>query len=622
MSEIDTATPYNIPFWGEGYFDVAANGHVTAKPQRNGHAIDLEELTQRIASMELSLPVLVRFNDILQDRVHTLQNAFADAIKHSGFHSKYTAVYPIKVNQQRCVVEQLLAAGGNGIGLEAGSKPELLAVLALANQPNSVIICNGYKDREYIRLALIARKMGHRVYLIIEKSSELDIVLTEAQALAVEPLLGIRVRLASIANGNWQNTGGEKSKFGLTSSQLLAVCKRLNAADKSHCLQLLHFHLGSQIPNIRDIQIGLKEAARNYAELWRLGMKIHCVDVGGGLGIDYEGTRSRQYCSINYSIEEYAKNVVQVFADSCAQTNYPMPHIISESGRALTAHHAVLITNTIDVEAIDQQVSISSLAENQPRALQELATAANSINKLNALESYHDIVYRLSEIRGMYLHGLLNLAEHAQAEQLYQQACLKIRTLLNPSSKHHRRLLDELNECLADKLFVNFSVFQSLPDIWAIDQIFPILPLTGLDQPTSRRAVIQDLTCDSDGRVDAYVDGEGIESTLPINDHEHNGLIAFFLVGAYQEILGDIHNLFGDTHSVHVSLMADGSYKLSNPKRGDTVSDVLKMVGFDADDLLASYQEQLACSTLSAEQQAILLEELGAGLTGYTYLEE
>ncbi len=614
---------YNIARWSEGYFTLSTQGTLVAKPLReHGASVDLFALTKQLLQQGLTLPVLVRFNDILRDRIVQLQQAFNHAMHTRQYQGGYTAVYPIKVNQQRLVVQQLLHAGGMQAGLEAGSKPELLAVLSLVKRTDSLIVCNGYKDKEYIRLALLARSMGHRVYLIIEKYSELALILEQAQQIGIEPLLGVRVRLASIGKGKWQNTGGEKSKFGLTTSQLLAVVNSLQHSGKTACLQLLHFHLGSQISNIRDIQTGLAEAARFYAELWGLGVTIHCVDVGGGLGIDYEGTCSRHYCSTNYSMTEYANNVVAAFADICAATALPHPHIISESGRALSAHHAVLLTNTIGIETITTQPPALPTATQEPRLLQELRQAWQQVAPDSALEAYHTVMYCLQEVYAMYRHGLLTLAERACAEQIYQATCVKIRGHLDPSSKSHREVLDELNECLADKLFVNFSLFQSLPDVWAIDQIFPVLPLYNLDQPLQRRGIVQDITCDSDGRIDSYADGHNIEATLALPAQTEPYLLGFFLVGAYQEILGDIHNLFGDTHSVHVELDGEGGYRLLQAKTGDTVAHVLQSVDFSVTELMASYREQLQQSTLTPAQQARYLQEFSDGLQGYTYLEE
>jgi arginine decarboxylase len=624
-SAIDNArNTYNIDYWGEGYFDINAQGEVLVRPKRGAEAISLNALRQRIeATTGLTLPVLVRFNDILRDRVCQLQAAFTAAISHYQYEGDYTAVYPIKVNQQRLVIEEMLTAGGDGFGLECGSKPELLAVLSVLREPGQVAICNGYKDKEYIRLALLARKLGYNVYIIIEKQSELDIILQQAKELAVQPLLGVRVRLAAVASGKWQNSGGDKSKFGLTAKQLLDVVAQLKQHQQQASLQMLHVHLGSQIANIRDIQIGLKEVARFYAELHQLGITIEAIDVGGGLGVDYEGTRSRRTCSMNYTLAEYANTVVGAFVDMALATGLPQPRLLSESGRALSAHHAILLTNTINTEIIPEpNKDMLPVTDDAPMVLQELWQAYQAVGHKAMLETYHDAVYRIAEVQSMYNHGLLSLAQRAQAEEIHQALCMRIRLELDPHKKPHRELLDELNAQLADKLFVNFSIFQSMPDIWAIDQIFPIMPLTGLTKPLSRRAVVQDLTCDSDGRVEYYIDGQSLETTLPLPAQAEPYYLAFFLVGAYQEILGDMHNLFGDTASVHVELDSKGDYQLVHAKAGDHVADVLDTVNFNQAGLLQAYREKLLESNLTASDQVMFLQELTEGLAGYTYLED
>jgi len=618
---------YNIAHWSGGYFDINDRGHLVCRPvgRADGPGIDLYELSREIRAADLSLPVLVRFSDILRHRVETLCAAFDRAMQADGYRGGYTAVYPIKVNQQKSVVEKILARNDGRVGLEAGSKPELLAVLALSRQDGGVVVCNGYKDREYIRLALIGKELGHRVYIVVEKLSELELVIQEARALGVTPLIGLRMRLASIGAGKWQNTGGEKSKFGLSAAQVLEAVARLRTAELLPGLQMLHFHMGSQIANIQHIQLGMREAARYYAELRAVGADIRCINVGGGLGVDYEGTRSRSFCSMNYSVEEYAHNIVHALTEVCAEKNLPPPDIVTESGRAMTAHHAVLITNVVDTESIPGADSVPAAADDEPAIVRDLWHTLETISERSVIEAYHDAAYRLSEAQGMFSHGVLSLAQRARAEQIYFAICWKVRKLLQPGSRSHREIVDELNEKLADKYFCNFSLFQSMPDHWAIDQIFPVMPLNRLNEPPTRRAVLQDITCDSDGRIDLYVDGEGVDSTLPLHPPRENEpyLLGFFLVGAYQEILGDMHNLFGDTDSVHVELMPDGSHRLLQPQRGDTVDSVLRYVHFNADDLLSAYRAKIGhAQALSAKTREIYLTELAEGLKGYTYLEE
>jgi arginine decarboxylase len=627
MNKPDHWTPdhardlYNIEHWGEGYFGVNAEGHLTVRPRRNGAEIDLFRLVGEVEASGLPLPVLLRFSDILHDRVDVLCDAFAGAMRDSGYTGRYTAVYPIKVNQQRSVVEEILRLGNGRVGLEAGSKPELMAVLGLAPD-GGVIVCNGYKDRAYIRLALIGCKLGHRVYIVVEKPSELELVLREARELGVEPLIGLRVRLASVAGGKWQNTGGEKSKFGLSAAQVLAAIEQLRAAGRLDSLRMVHFHLGSQVANVRDIQRGMREAARYYAELRQLGAPLDCVDVGGGLGVDYEGTRSRSYCSMNYSVAEYALNIVRTLAEVCREYDLPQPDIISESGRALTAHHAVLVTAVIDHESAPDGAPARPAAD-APAVLHDLWGAWENPRGRSPIECYHDAIHGLQEAQAQYTHGSLDVAQRAWAEQAYFAVCRKVLPQLDPNSRAHRELLDELREKLADKYFCNFSVFQSVPDVWAIDQIFPILPIHRLGEPPDTRISLCDLTCDSDGRIDQYVDRDGLDRTLPAHRLKagERYLLGIFMVGAYQEILGDMHNLFGDTNAVNVELSPEGGWRLVGAEAGDRADELLRYVHLAPEDLLAAYRRKLAAAALPAAQAQACLQELEAGLTGYTYLQ-
>ncbi|MGS0469010.1 biosynthetic arginine decarboxylase [Cobetia marina] len=620
---------YNIDQWGSGYFDVGQDGLTLVRPhgEPGTPALPLISLIDKARAQGLRLPLLIRFADILHDRVEQLCAAFDAAISSRGYGASYTAVYPIKVNQQRRVVEELLATSERSrgrVGLEAGSKPELLAVLALSDNGPSVIVCNGYKDREYVRLALMGEKLGHRVHLVVEKASELELVLEEAERLGVRPRIGLRARLATIGKGNWQNTGGEKSKFGLTASQIVALVERLREVDALDCLKLVHFHLGSQIADISDIQRGLAECARFYQGLHEAGAGVEIVDVGGGLGVDYEGTRSESACSLNYSMREYADYVVGAFHAVCEAHDLPHPHIISESGRALTAHHAVLVTDVIGEERVDLPLPTPREDDLQIAALwTQAARLEGALEPRELVEIYHAVVHAQHQVQERFVMGLASIAIRAEAEAIYTNVCRSLAGRLDARQRSHRAVLDELNEKLADKLFVNFSLFQSLPDIWGIEQIFPILPLTGLDRAPTRRGVIQDITCDSDGRIDTYVDDQGLDATLPLPEWhaEEKKLLGFFMVGAYQEILGDLHNLFGDTDSVDASLDDEGQWQLSHAIQGDSVAQVLRYVNFDPDQLAARLARQLKSSNLNALEQADLLEDLKAGLEGYTYLE-
>ncbi len=602
---LQSVQTYAINFWGDGYFSINDKGNVSVKPSTSQTTeLDLFEIAQSLREKNLSLPVLVRFTDILKDRVKRLNLAFQKACVSNRYQASYTPVYPIKVNQQGKVVEGILAS--DNIGLEAGSKPELLATMALS-KPGGLVICNGYKDRAYIRLALIGVKLGLKLYLVIEKPVELDLIIAESAKLGVKPLVGVRVRLASISAGKWQNTGGEKSKFGLHANEVLHLVNRLEQANLLDCLQLMHFHMGSQIANIHDIKVALREAGQFYAELHRLGAPIRIVDAGGGLGVDYDGSRSRRESSINYSLEEYAQNIVRNFAELCAAKNLPQPDIITESGRAITAHHAVLITDVTDIEAVYSQPA-------QNRAF----TAAS-----NLVEAYHDTHFNLKDAQDQFAQGKLDINGLAIAESEYVGHCQQIKTLLNPENQNEAAILKELNEKLADKIFCNFSLFQSLPDIWGIGQIFPIMPIHRLNEQPVRRAVIQDLTCDSDGRIDQYIDGQNLAKTLPVHDIDLKQpyLIGFFMVGAYQEILGDMHNLFGDTHSINIELDGNG-YHFYDLHEGEHVSDLLDYVHISAEDLKSAFRAKLANCALNEQQRTGYETELMAGLMSYTYLSK
>jgi len=617
---------YNIEHWGAGYFDINQQGHVVVHPAQRKEfaAIDLLELTQKIQESGLSLPVLVRFNDILHHRIQKINQAFNEAIEMAAYENKYTTVYPIKVNQQCQVVEQIIKEKYAPVGLEAGSKPELLAVLGLPRKPGSLVICNGYKDREFIRLALIGQKLGHQVFIIIEQYFELQIIIEEAKKMGVKPNLGVRARLATMGSGKWQKSAGAKSKFGLSAAQIIELINQLEQEGWLDCLQLLHFHLGSQIANIRDIQKGMRECARYYAELRTSGAHIKYVDVGGGLAIDYQGTKSRHECSANYTVLEYANNIIYALQSVCEEYELPHPHILTESGRAITAHHAMLITEVIDVESVTKKSNPVALEEEDPQILHDMWQAWEDLDKKSAIETYHDATQWLSEAQTLYTHGVITLAQRAQVEELFFMICRNIYKYLNQNNRMHQEVIDELNETLADKYFCNFSLFQSLPDVWAIDQIFPILPLGNLDKVPERRAILHDLTCDSDGCVDLYVNEHGIETTLPLPNYNEKEpyYLGVFLVGAYQEILGDMHNLFGDTNSIHVERQEDGSYTLLKPEIGDSVREVLQYVHFECQTLVDSYRRQMEQAHLTAEEKQYYLEELELGMQGYTYFEE
>lgn len=589
---------YNIDWWGNGYFSVNEKGHVTVNPTKSeqtsvNQVIDLSELVNERLEKGQKLPALFCFPQILQSRLHDINKAFKDARQEYGYSKDYFLVYPVKVNQHKRVLDALTNTS-EPIGLEAGSKAELMAVLAHAGRTRSIIVCNGYKDREYIRLALDGLKMGHTVFLVIEKMSELKIVLEESQRLNVTPKLGVRARLASQGSGKWQSSGGERSKFGLDASQVLTLVETLKADNKLHWLELLHFHLGSQMSNIRDITKGVKESAKFYTELSKLGVNIKYFDVGGGLGVDYEGTRSQSDCSVDYSLKEYANNIIWTIGDECRANGLEEPTIITESGRALTVYHAVLIANAIGIERNEfNQPSLPD--EGSCDALFRLFETWDEIekdqNSRSLREWLHDSQYDLQEVHEGYAAGCVSLTQRAKAEQIYLCICNKIQSLLDPANKSHRAIIDELQERMADKIYLNFSLFQSLPDAWGINQIFPVMPIENLDKPLTRRAVILDITCDSDGAIKQYLDDDDITSTMPFPEYEPHKppLIGVFMVGAYQEILGNMHNLFGNTEALDVTIDNEGKVTVALSDEGSTVDDMLRYVLLDPSNLLNCY---------------------------------
>ncbi|MDD9195080.1 arginine decarboxylase [Aliivibrio sp. S3MY1] len=622
---------YNVKHWSQGFYGIDDNGEVYVSPRsESDHQVPLSHIVDQLEQRNIGLPALVRFPQIVHQRVHNICNAFNQAIEEYQYENHYLLVYPIKVNQQKEVVDEILASQAQleqkQLGLEAGSKPELLAVLALAQKASSVIVCNGYKDREYVRLALIGEKLGHSVFIVLEKLSELDLVLSEAKALGVKPRLGLRIRLASQGAGKWQASGGEKSKFGLSASQVLTVINRLKAEDQLDILELVHFHLGSQMANIRDVRNGVSEAARFYCELRDIGAKLKYLDVGGGLAVDYDGTRSQSSNSMNYGLTEYARNIVMTIGDICQLYSQPMPVIISESGRSLTAHHAVLITNVIGTESYTPEAIEKPHADdplllhNMWRNLEELE---NGGDDRALIEIYNDTQCDVAEAHNQFATGMINLQHRAWAEQISLRINYELSVKMSTKNRYHRPILDELSERLADKFFVNFSLFQSLPDAWGIDQVFPVMPLSGLDNADEHRAVVLDITCDSDGTIDQYVDGQGIETTLPVPawNPDEPYLMGFFLVGAYQEILGDMHNLFGDTHSVVVNVDENGEANIDYINEGDTVEDMMRYVHIDVDLIRQNYKDMVTAKVAKEEQQSVL-EELEQGLMGYTYLED
>jgi arginine decarboxylase len=621
----DSRRLYNIEGWGLGYFDVNAEGHVVVRPDK-GHPereLDLFELAKDLEQQGVGMPLLLRFSEILRSRIESLSQKFTAAIDEFGYEGRYTTVYPIKVKQQRHVVEEIVQFGtAHGVGLECGSKPELQAVLALRETTDHIIVCNGYKDSEFMRLALMGQKLGHQVFIVLEQLSELDVLLDAAAEIGVQPTAGVRIKLASEGFGRWAKSGGEKSKFGLSANELVKLIDRLSSMGRLDILRLIHFHLGSQITDIRYIKAGLQEVSRFYAELRGLGVNITHVDVGGGLGVDYDGTCTTVISSVNYTLQEYANDVIYTIGEACREQGLPMPHIISESGRALTAHHALLLVKVIDVET-HAPVTPPTPAEDDHLVLHELREGYDTISTKSVREVYHDATFAKERAQELFKSGVLSLRGRAMADQIYNATVNEIAKIAQRDREEYADILPEVESALVDRYFCNFSVFQSLPDSWAIDQLFPIMPIHRLDEKPARRGTLQDMTCDSDGKIDRFTGGRKGRPSLELHPYTDGDLyiLGFFLTGAYQEILGDLHNLFGDTNAVHIRLAPNG-YEVTDLVHGDTVTEVLNYVQFRASDLLATFRRKVtAAKTLSREEANAFIADYVAGLEGYTYLE-
>ena len=612
---------YNISGWSAGYFDVGDAGHLLAVPQGRPDTptVDLHTLAHAVRDAGLSWPVLLRFTDILHEQVDRLCAAFEAAIKTADYPAGYTAIYPIKVNQQHHVVEAIVQHGGARVGLEAGSKAELIAVIGIA-PGGSRIICNGYKDAGYIRLALLAQRLGHDITLVIEKQSELALVAGIAASLALRPNLGVRVRLSAATSGNWQNSGGDRAKFGFTAAGLLALIEELQQRALDDCVSLLHCHPGSQISSLATLQTSLQEVARTWVALKQVGLPVAAVNVGGGLGVDYEGLSAAKGCSIDYDMAAYAETVVGSFAQVCREQQLAAPALLSESGRALTAHHAVLVTDVIDSERV--LVDVDAAASSMTTAATQLHEAINDCHPDTACALYAQASTLLAQLRSEFAQGRITLAQRAQGESLYYRLCCRLRAAMADLPETPAEL-DLVNRQLADKYFCNLSVFQSMPDVWGIDQVFPVMPLQRLDERPQQRAILHDLTCDSDGHIEHYVDNAGIESSLPVHDRRDGEpyLLGFFLLGAYQEILGDMHNLFGDTDAVNVELTAQGGFRLRQPRHGDTVDELLRYVEVQPGPLLTSFRAKMAAAGLDADEVRDAMQMLEGILCGTTYLE-
>ncbi len=611
--------------WGQGYFRVNEAGHVTVHPDGNPkRGLDLFQLALDLNAQGVGLPLLLRFSDILRSRIQALAGQFESAIKEFGYDGSYTTVYPVKVNQQRHVVQEIVEFGTpHGAGLECGSKPELMAVLGLNESTNHLIVCNGYKDEEFMRLALMGQKLGHTVMIVLEQLNELEVLLRVAEEMGVQPTVGVRIKLASEGSGRWAKSGGEKSKFGLGAIELVKLLDRLTAVGRQDMLRLVHFHLGSQIPDIRVIKAGLEEIGRYYAELRGMGFhRLEFVDVGGGLGVDYDGSRSTRAASVNYSLREYANDVVYTLGAVCRAEELPMPHIISESGRALTAHHSLLLVNVIDVESLTEPL-VPGLRDDPHALLLEMAENLESFAADRVQEVFHDVVFARERAQEYFASGVFSLRDKADAEQFYLCTLNAIAGAIADDKAAYPEIASHIESVLVDRYFCNFSVFQSLPDNWAIDQIFPIMPIHRLKEPPTRRGTLQDITCDSDGVIDRFTGGRKGKPSLELHPmiEEEPYILGIFLTGAYQEILGDLHNLFGDTNAVHVRL-TDHGYEVTDLVHGDTVTEVLNYVQFHASDLLATFRRKVGkARELSRQEANSFIADYVAGLEGYTYLE-
>lgn len=623
----DSKELYNINGWGVSYFGVNEEGNVYVSPSKDQTRIDLKEVMNELALRDVTTPVLLRFPDILDNRIEQTASCFQKAKKEYDYKAENFIIYPIKVNQMQPVVEEIISHGRKfNLGLEAGSKPELHAVIAVQCQSDSLIICNGYKDQSYIELALLAQKMGKRIFIVIEKLNELEIIAKAAKKLNVKPNLGIRIKLASSGSGKWEESGGDASKFGLTSSELLEALRILDEKGLHNCLRLIHFHIGSQITKIRRIQTALREAAQFYINLHKMGYNVDFVDCGGGLGVDYDGTRSpSSESSVNYTIQEYVNDCVYTFVDAANKNNIQHPNIITESGRSLAAHHSVLVIDVLETASLPRMSEEFEPTETDHQLVKDLYEIWDNLNPRSILEDWHDAEQIREEALDLFAHGIVDLKTRAEIEGMYWSICREINTLTK-QLKHVPEELRKLDKLLADKYFCNFSLFQSLPDSWAIDQLFPILPIQRLDERPTRNATLQDITCDSDGKIANFVTNRHISHVLPVHQLKKTEqyYLGVFLVGAYQEILGDMHNLFGDTNAVHISVK-DGHYHIDQIIDGETVEEVLDYVQYNPKKLVRQLEIWVAKSVkagkISLEEGKEFLSNYRSGLYGYTYLE-
>ena len=623
----DSKELYNINGWGTSYFGVNESGNIFVNPSKNNVKIDIREVIDELALRDVTPPVLLRFPDILDNRIEKMASCFKKAAKEYNYKGESFIIYPIKVNQMQPVVDEIISHGRKfNLGLEAGSKPELHAVIAAQCKSDSLIICNGYKDENYIELAMLAQKLGKHIFLVVEKLNEIDVIAKAAKRLNVKPNLGIRIKLASSGSGKWAESGGDASKFGLTSSELLQAFDKLNELGLNDCVKLIHFHIGSQITKIRRIQNALTEAGQYYVNLRKMGHNIEYVDCGGGLGVDYDGTRSsNSESSVNYSIQEYINDCVYAFTDVANRNDIPHPNIITESGRSLAAHHSVLVIDVLGAASLPVMPEEFEAKDTDHKLVKDLYEIWCNLTPKTMLEDWHDVNQIREDSLDLFAHGMIDLKTRAEIEAMYWSVCHEINGLTR-GMKHIPDELRGLDKLLADKYFCNFSLFQSLPDCWGIDQLFPIMPIQRLDERPSRNCTLQDITCDSDGKISNFVAGGTLSNVLPVHALRKNEpyYIGVFLVGAYQEILGDMHNLFGDTNAAHISVK-DDTYHIDQLIDGETVEEVLEYVQYNPKKLVRQIEQWVTkCvkeGKISLEEGKEFLSNYRSGLYGYTYLK-
>lgn len=623
----DSAELYNITGWGLKYFSINDNGHVQVTPREGCASVDLKELMDELQIRDITAPVLLRFPDILDNRIEKISRCFKQAAEEYKYGAQNFIIYPIKVNQMRQVVDEIVSHGKKfNIGLEAGSKPELHAVLATNIDEHNLIICNGYKDENYVELALLAQKMGRRIFLVVEKLNELHLIARLAKRIGVRPNIGIRIKLSSSGSGKWEESGGDHSKFGLNSSELLEAVDALAKYKMEDCLKLIHFHIGSQITKIRRIKNALREATQFYVQLTKMGFSIDFIDIGGGLGVDYDGTRSSaSENSMNYSIQEYANDAISAIVDACEKNGLKQPNVITESGRSLSAHHSILIIETLETTQLPVWNDNEEVSNSDHELARELYQIWDRLGQQSLLESWHDALQIREEALDRFSLGMLDLHTRAQIEKLFWSVAREV----NDIAKTMKHVPEELriSKMLPDKYFCNFSLFQSLPDSWAIDQMFPIMPISRLDEKPTRTATIQDVTCDSDGKINCFISSHGFSNALPIHPirNGESYYLGVFLVGAYQEILGDMHNLFGDTNTVHVSVHK-GGYEIEQIIDGETVAEVLDYVQYNPKKLVRNVEtwvtRSMKSGKITPEEGREFLSNYRSGLYGYTYLEK